>query len=66
MNEGSGREQVRCSLLVDWPVYPRLRRNARVRVGAQFGQTERPSNMPMRLRSGRLANFAPDKLAWPA
>ena len=26
MNEGSLRERVRCSSLVDWPVYPRLRR----------------------------------------
>ena len=24
--EGSLRERVRCSTLVDWPVYPRLRR----------------------------------------
>ena len=29
MNEGSGRERVRCSSLVDWPVYPRLRRTMR-------------------------------------
>ena len=25
MNEGSGRERVRCWSLVDWPDYPRLR-----------------------------------------
>ena len=25
MSESSGRERVRCSSLVDWPVYPRLR-----------------------------------------
>jgi hypothetical protein len=32
------RERVRCSSLVDWPVYPRLRRiYALVRVRAQCG-----------------------------
>jgi hypothetical protein len=29
MNEGSLRQRVRCSSLVDWPVYPRLRRTMR-------------------------------------
>jgi hypothetical protein len=46
------RERVRCSSLVDWPVYPRLR-------GTMQGST-RSRNKPMRQgRITRLANFQP-------
>ena len=34
--EGSLRERVRCSSLVDWPVYPRLKGTMRASNGAQI------------------------------
>jgi hypothetical protein len=37
--EASLRERVRCSSLVDWPVYPRLTHYAGVRVSAEFWAT---------------------------
>ena len=37
MNQASLRERVRCWLLVDWPVYPRLAHNMRATNDAQRG-----------------------------
>ena len=35
MKEGSGRERVRCSSLIDWPVYPRVAHTMRASNGGR-------------------------------
>ena len=44
------RERVRCSSLVDWPVYPRLRGTMQRRARAQF---RAGAGGPLRRQSGR-------------
>jgi hypothetical protein len=49
VNEGRLREWVRCSSLIDWPVYPRLRATMQASTGARnSGRRGVPSKMPMR------------------
>ena len=59
-------ERVRCSSLVDWPVYPRLGRIMQgSRACAQFGPTQRCRDKSKRqgLDAGRTVRQAPDKIA---
>jgi hypothetical protein len=59
--KGSLRERVRCSPLVDWPVYPRLAHTMRASNDAQCGPTQAPnaSNPSHSARNhARLANPA--------
>ena len=43
-SEARKRERVRCSSLVDWPVYPRLRALCRRQARAQCGPTRNTGN----------------------
>ena len=56
VNEGSGRERVRCSSLVDWPVYPRLRALCR-------GRSVRAIRADVLVHHGLTPRLSPDRPA---